>query len=215
MYNEELEKAMLYYIIFEQEQYSLDEDDFGSERNKKIIKAINELKAENKDISIFYVQAKIKANGKQVLEYLATLGEYIHISNSENVYNEIIQLSKKRKLLKLLKEKLIEFQDCENVDIDILAEETIKAINKIEQINEKNKTFTEQVVDTINDLENNFNNQNDYSLYTGMLDLDHKTCGLHKQELTIIGARPRSWKNNICTSNCYTYSRERKESCDN
>ena len=33
----------------------------------------------------------------------------------------------------------------------------------------------------------------DYSLYTGITDLDNITCGLHRQELTIIGARPRSW----------------------
>ena len=46
MYDEEIEKAMLYYLIFEQEEYLLDEEDFTSERNKKIIKAINELKAE-------------------------------------------------------------------------------------------------------------------------------------------------------------------------
>lgn len=48
MYDDELEKAMLYYLIFEQEEYILDENDFVSERNKKIIKAINELKAEKK-----------------------------------------------------------------------------------------------------------------------------------------------------------------------
>lgn len=35
MYDEELERAMLYYVIFEQEQYALDETDFINERNKK------------------------------------------------------------------------------------------------------------------------------------------------------------------------------------
>lgn len=36
MYDEELERAMLYYLIFEQEQYSLSEEDFVNERNKKL-----------------------------------------------------------------------------------------------------------------------------------------------------------------------------------
>ena len=59
MYDEELEKAMLFYLIFENEEYLLDENDFVNDRNQKIIKAINELKAEKKDISVLSVKSKI------------------------------------------------------------------------------------------------------------------------------------------------------------
>ena len=45
-------------------------------------------------------------------------------------------------------------------------------------------------MNTVSALEENYNNKNDYSLYTGLMDLDNKICGLHNQELTIIGARP-------------------------
>ena len=62
MCDEELEKVMLYYLIFEQEEYVLDEEDFTAERNKKLIKAINELKAEKKEISMISVKSKIREN---------------------------------------------------------------------------------------------------------------------------------------------------------
>lgn len=188
MYDEELEKVMLYYLIFEQEEYLLDEEDFVNDRNKKIIKAINELKAEKKDISVLTIKSKIKANGKQVLEYITKLGEYVRTSNVQTVYNQLVELSKKRKLFELLQKTTMQVADCE--EIDILAQQTIKSINKIENINEKEKTFLEQVVETINKIEKDTLEEQDYSLYTGVLDLDKITCGLHKQELTIIGARP-------------------------
>lgn len=191
MWNEELEKAMLYYLIFEHEDYLLDENDFVSERNQKIIRAINELKAENKEISILSIQAKIKANQKQVLEYLSNLADYVILTSVDSIYNDLIELSKKRKMFRLLQEKLAEISDCENVDI--LAQEVVKQINQIEQINEKEKTFMQQVMEVVTKMEEDSNKGMDYSLYTGLQDLDNKICGLHKQELTIVGARPRCW----------------------
>nr|DAW37625.1 MAG TPA: DnaB-like replicative helicase [Caudoviricetes sp.] len=188
MYDEELERAMLYYVIFEQEQYALDETDFINERNKKIIKAINELRAEKKEISMLSIKSKIKANGSQVLEYISSLGDFVRTSSAENVYSELISLSKKRKIFDLLQSKVNEIADAEN--IDVLAENIIKQINSIERLNEKEQTFSEQVLNTVSALEENYNNKNDYSLYTGLMDLDNKICGLHNQELTIIGARP-------------------------
>lgn len=188
MWDEELEKAMLYYLIFEHEDYLLDENDFVDERNQKIIKAINELKAEKKEISILSVKSKIKANQKQVLEYLSNLSNYVRLTSADSVYNDLIELSKKRKLFKLLQEKIAEISDCEN--IDILAQNIIKQINQVEQINEKEKTFMQQVMEVVEKMEEDSNKGMDYSLYTGLQDLDNKICGLHKQELTIIGARP-------------------------
>ena len=199
MYDEELEKIMLYYLIFEQEDYSLDENDFVADRNKKIITAINELKAEKQDISMISIKSKIKANSKQVLDYITSLGEYIRTSNVEDVYNKLIALSKKRKLFKLLQEKTMDITDCE--DVDSLTQEIVKSINDIEKINEKEKTFVEQVVATMQEIEKNTVEEKDYSLYTGIQDLDNLTCGLHKQELTIIGARPRSRKDNFSIAN--------------
>lgn len=188
MSDEELEKAMLYYLIYEQEDYVLDETDFAFERNKRIIKAINELKAEKKEISIISLQSKISANNKQVIEYLTSLSEYVYATTADYIYNQVIELSKKRKLMELLQKSITELMEAEN--IDIFMQDKIKQINKIEEINEKEQTFVEQVVETSTEIEKNTLQKPDYTLYTGITDLDKMICGLHKQELTIIGARP-------------------------
>ncbi|MBQ2349652.1 MAG: DnaB-like helicase C-terminal domain-containing protein, partial [Cytophagales bacterium] len=74
------------------------------------------------------------------------------------------------------------------------AEETytdlINKTNKIMQRNEKEETFIEQISKTGEEIEKNYKNRDDYSLYTGITDLDDKILGLHNGELTIIGARP-------------------------
>ena len=188
MSDEELEKAMLYYLIYEQEDYVLDETDFAFERNKRIIKAINELKAEKKEISIISLQSRISANNKQVIEYLTSLSEYVYATTADYIYNQVIELSKKRKLMELLQKSITELMEAEN--IDIFMQDKIKQINKIAEINEKEQTFVEQVVETSTEIEKNTLQKPDYTLYTGITDLDKMICGLHRQELTVIGARP-------------------------
>ena len=188
MYDEELEKVMLYYLIFEKEEYLLDEEDFVSDRNKKVIRAINELKAEEKEISLFSVKSKIKANQKQVLEYLADLNTFVLGTDAEKCYQRLMELSKKRKLQKLIMDMPEQINNCES--IDVLGQELVKNINKIVATDEKEKTFVEQVAETSKIIEDYYFKKADYSLYTDMLDLDKLTCGLHKEELTIIGARP-------------------------
>jgi len=209
MYDEELERAMLYYLIFEQEQYSLSEEDFVNERNKKIIRAINELKAENKEISMLTIKSKIKANGKQVLDYIISLGDFIRTSSAENVYNSLMELSKKRKLFSLLQKKLQEVPECESVDI--LAEDIKTQINNIVQVNEKTETFVQKVVNTLGTIESNYNSRNDYSLYTGITDLDDKILGLHNQEFTVIGARPGVGKTTLALQIAQNIARKGKE----
>lgn len=209
MYDEELERVMLYYLIFEQEQYSLSEEDFVNERNRKIICAINDLKAENKEISMLTIKSKIRANGKQVLDYIISLGDFIRTSSAENVYNSLMELSKKRKLFSLLQKKLQEVLECESVDI--LAEDIKAQINNIVQVNEKTETFVQKVVNTLGTIESNYNSRNDYSLYTGITDLDDKILGLHNQEFTVIGARPGVGKTTLALQIAQNIARKGKE----
>lgn len=188
MSDEEIEKAMLYYLIYEQEDYVLDESDFAFDRNKKIITAINKLKAEKQEVSILSIQSKIRANSKQVIEYITSLSEHVYTTTADYIYNQLISLSKKRKLLKVSQEIITDIAETENIDIFI--QDKIKEINKIAEINEKEKTFLQQVIDVSAEIERSSLEEPDYSLYTGITDLDKLMCGLHKQELTIIGARP-------------------------
>ena len=187
MYDEEIEKAVLFYIIFDKADYLIQEDDFVVDRNRKIAKAINELRQEKQDISIISVKSKIRANQNQVLEYISRIGDNIYGSNADELYNKLIKLSQKRKIFNLAHKIL---KNIENEDIAVYSQKIIKEINDITNQEEKELTLTEQLVNTITQIENNWKNRSDYSLYTGILDLDKKICGLHNQELTIIGARP-------------------------
>ena len=187
MYDEEVEKAVLYYIIFQNADYQIDESDFVNGRNIRIAKAIIQLRKEKKEISMLNVQSLIKANQAEVLRYISELGNNVYGANEDNTYMKLIRLSEKRKLFNLLQKAIVEIQDEE---ADIYSQKLIKQLNEITQREEKEKTFTEKIAEATIDLEKKYNNQSDYSLYTGLYDLDDMTCGLHNQELTIIGARP-------------------------
>lgn len=190
MYDEEIERAILFSIIFDDGEYVIQEDDFINARNKKLAKAIIELRNANEDISMLSVQNRIKANRGQVLQYLSDLGNYYTKGiNTDELYNKLIQLSQKRKLFDLLQKELINLQNEE--EIGDYSQNLIKQINKIDERQEKEKSFLEKVTEATKDLEEKYNNNNDYSLYTGFYDLDDLIFGLHNQEFTIIGARPR------------------------
>lgn len=187
MQDEEIEKAMLYYLIFENYECELIDTDFTTRLNKKIFKAIQNLKQAKEEITMLTVKNKL-TDEKNILSYLATLSENIYSTTAESVYKKLIELTKKRQMQKLLNESATKIKDAENIDIDI--EKVIKELNKIEDREIKEESLKEQIIDTLDMIEKNMKNKNDYSLYTGMLDLDQLTCGLHNEELTIIGARP-------------------------
>lgn len=187
MQDEEIEKAMLYYLIFENYECELIDSDFTTRLNKKIFKAIQNLKQAKEEITMLTVKNKL-TDEKNILSYLATLSENIYSTTAESVYKKLIELTKKRQMQKLLNESATKIKDAENIDIDI--EKVIKELNKIEDREVKEESLKEQIIDTLDMIEKNMKNKNDYSLYTGMLDLDQLTCGLHNEELTIIGARP-------------------------
>lgn len=187
MQDEEIEKAMLYYLIFENYECELIDADFTTRLNKKIFKAIQSLKQAKEEITILTVKNKLN-DEKNILNYLGTLGDNIYKTTAESVYKKLIELTKKRKMQSLIQENLTKIKDSENIDIDI--EKTIKELNNIQNRNNNEENLKQQIIDTLDVIDKNMKNKNDYSLYTGMLDLDQLTCGLHNQELTIVGARP-------------------------
>lgn len=212
MYDEELEKIMLFHIIYNNYVCDLTEKDFVDSKNVMIIKAINKLKQEKQEINLINIQEKIQRNNSKILEYLVKLGDYGIGTEADTIYNKIIQLSQKRAIYNLLKENIITVTERtpEETYTDL-----IDKTNKIMQRNEKEETFIEQISKTGEEIEKNYKNRNDYSLYTGISVLDDKILGLHNGELTIIGARPRSRQNNICITNSTKNSRKKEKSCNN
>lgn len=200
MFDEEIEKAVLYYVIFEEEDLEIDEKDFISERNKKIAKAINELKSCKEEISLLTVQNKIKSsNQADVLEYIASLGNNIYGSSVEVLYKKLKDLRKQREVFDLARKIQVEIKDTDNPDVFI--EQQIQQLNKINQSATKDDTFVYQVAKASEELEKKMTEKHDTSLYTGIFQLDDITSGLHKEELTVIGARPRRRKINVSITN--------------
>ena len=188
MNDEEIEKAVLFYIIFKNELFDLSEKDFTNQCNKKIINAINELKAKQEKISMLTIQSKIDSDSSKVLKYLSELGNYIYKTDAQTAYEILKDKTKKRELLELAKNIQKEIEQIE--DVDVYLEKSISEIQKIEFQTEKEENFIEEVAKTATKIEQNINKKHDYSYYTGFFDLDDLTDGLHKGELTIVGARP-------------------------
>lgn len=188
MYDEEIEKAVLFYTIFENQSSNIAEEDFIIPIHQKIIKAVNELKIEKEEITILTVNNKIVDNSAQTLEYIANLGNYISNMSFNTAYQLLKKYTKKRQIFNLAKQIQMEVRDEE--EIDVYAEKTISKIQKIEFQTEKENNFTEQISTVLELIEKNLNKKEDHSLYTGFFDLDAITDGLHNGELTVIGARP-------------------------
>lgn len=209
MYDEELEKIILYAIIFEKYDLEIKENDFFNDRNKRIAIAIITLKKEKQPISILSIQSKIKANKNQVIEYISTIGTlYNKGMNISQLYNQFIKLSQKRAVFNILQKSIAEIL---NEDIDLFSENLIKQIKNAESVQKQEKTFIEKITEAVTDLEQKYNNQDDYSLYTGFNKLDNMTCGLHNQELTIIGARPGVGKTTLALQIAEYISQKTKE----
>lgn len=188
MYDEEIEKAVLFYIVFENQSSNITEEDFIIPIHQKIIKAVNELKIEKEEITILTVNNKIVDNSAQTLEYIANLGNYISNMSFNTAYQLLKKYTKKRQIFNLAKQIQMEIRDEE--EIDVYAEKTISKIQKIEFQTEKENNFTRQISTVLELIEKNLNKKEDHSLYTGFFDLDAITDGLHNGELTVIGARP-------------------------
>ena len=189
IYDAEVEKAVLYAIIFEDTKLDIQEKDFVDIKNKEIAKAILELKKRKETVSLLAVQEVIKGDKQKILNYISHLGDNVFGITGEQSFKKLKEYTKKRELKQEAEKIIKEVETIE--DIDIYAERKIKELKEIskEGITEKEDLLT-KVVKTMELITETWKQKADYSLYTGFFDLDKLTGGLHKKEFTVIGARP-------------------------
>lgn len=201
MYDEEIEKTVLYYLIFEKEELNLSEKDFFLQKNRQIFKAIQELKAKKEEVSILSIKQRIKSESKEVLIYLTDLVNFVYGTSISYAYKELKRLSKKRELIRISKE--IKEKVDSKEEIEVYIEQVIKELGDINQEGEKEKSFLEMLVETSDLIEKKRQEGSRYDnkYLTGIFDLDKATNGLHEEEFTVIGARPRNGKKYICITN--------------
>ena len=190
MYDEDIEKTVLYYLIFENEQINVDEEDFFLQKHKQIVKAIQELKNKKEEINSLSIKNAIRGKETEIFKYISIIAESRFGSSINYAYRELKRLSKKRKLLNLSKE--IEQNIKEESEVEIYIEKKIKELNEINQEGVKEKTFLDIVCETSEIIDKKIlqGEKYDYKYFTGIFDLDKVTNGLHEEELTIVGARP-------------------------
>jgi replicative DNA helicase len=199
MNDEEIEKAILFYIIFQKEQFDITEKDFVNPIHKKIIQAVNRLIQKKQEITMLTVKNEMNDSSKDILAYLSILGEFISNSNSETIYKILKNYTKRREVFNMAQRMQVEIKEAENPDLFI--EKSISNLQKIEFQTKQDEDFVSQLIKTIELIESNMTKEKNYDLHTGIFDLDALTDGLHEGELTVIGARPRSRKNNFRFAN--------------
>ncbi len=190
MYDGEIEKTILYYLIFEKEEISLKERDFFLTKNRQIYKAIEELKRKKEEVNMLSIKEKIEGKDVEILVYISEIAESKYGASLEYAYKKLKELSKKRELIKFQKELEETIKEQRIEDIEIYIEKLISKLQKIKLESKKEENFVETVVKAVEEIEKNMKKKEDYTFYTGFFELDRLTDGLHEGELTIIGARP-------------------------
>ena len=217
--SKEAEDNVIAAILVNKENHKyidkIDVSDFYNNSNIKIFQLIKELKQKEETIDILTVKeygVSKKYNGIKLLETMSNMTDQLIYSGNIEKYIKILKnLSIKRKIFNISK------TICEEIgQIDINEDETEiknKTIQKYMNIKTNNQNsineMSKVMIDTLEDIENKYQKRDDLGYRTGYLDLDRIIEGLHEQELTIIAARPRSWKNGICIANGRTYSKKR------
>lgn len=209
MYDEEIEKTVLYYVIFEKEELNLSEKDFFLQKNKQIFTAIQELKAKKEEINLLSIKQKIKSESKEILKYLTDLADFVYGTSINYAYKELKRLSKKRELLRISKEIMKKVNAKEEIEVYI--EQIIKELGDINQEGEKEKSFLEMLIETSDLIDKKIKEGSkfDNKYLTGIFDLDKATNGLHEEEFTVIGARPRNGEKYICITDSLQCSKQR------
>lgn len=201
LYSKETEESIIACLsVFEDcNRYikKMEIDDFFIELNQQIMQLIKELYENGNPINLVTIKEKAKnkeLKADEIFNYLITISENVITSAEIDYYIKILKnYSIKRKLLKATKainDKV--FLTEVDIDAEELKKECINEIVNIKtQITElKDSDMTSVMNIVINDIEDRYKNRDNHIYETGFFDLDKATNGLHKQELTIIAARP-------------------------
>ena len=189
LYDAEVEKAVLYAIIFEESELNIQEKDFVDIKNKEIAKAILDLRKRKETVSLLAVQEVVNGDKSKILNYISHLGDNVFGITGEQSFKKLKEYTKRRELKQEAEKIIKEVETTE--DIDSYTEKEIKELKEIskEGVSEKEDLLTKVAKTTVL-IQEAYEQKTDYSLFTGFFGLDKLTGGLHRKEFTVIGARP-------------------------
>jgi len=191
-YNFEAEKAILGTMLVNNEIISdvlkkLQVDDFWDSEHKVIYETIKNLHYKKTVINIISVNEILK----EKLDYLCGLTGCNFTTANINHYVDIVKDNAIRRQIIRRSTEIAEMAYESTFD------STVELLNKSKQLldikikeNDSTDELAPILIEAFDDMEKDYNSKDDKRYYTKMKCYDKLTAGLHKQELTIIGARP-------------------------
>lgn len=165
----------------------LNEYDFLSEDAKAIFGSMKQLKRKNKQITLAQVQASSGIGITDILNITNTVATTLSIDSD-------VKLLKDRSNRRLLKQKahlILKMADDNTKDMSEIKNDALREIQELEEVtNEEVIMLGEAMLKTAELLEKRYKDKDDKGYYTGISSIDKFMGGLHRQELTTIGARP-------------------------
>lgn len=165
----------------------VDIGDFLKKEHVEVFRAIQGLYRAKKEISYFTIHEKSSISITYLTEITNILATTANIEGNIKILKD---KSNRRKLIKKAN-KIREMAEDKATDMDTVKNNAMREIDEIESIvDDEVITLRESMLETIGELDKRYKNKDDHSYYTGINKLDNSTAGLHKEELTTIGARP-------------------------
>ena len=89
MNDDEIEKAILYYMIFEGCDLLIEPEDFANNKNRRIAKSIIKLQQKKEPISLITVQNEINGNKNGAIKYISDLSQNIYGTDVDTCYQKL------------------------------------------------------------------------------------------------------------------------------
>lgn len=192
-HNPEAEEVILSSIMYDKQYYLdlLTDDDIQTDSYKKVLGIMRRLQKQDKPLDMVAIMMETPKELKVALNPVTMrLGQAYMPSYKFDSYLKMIKECTARRSMRemvfVIQEELQKDQDILIAKANILAQ-----IADIETGSNSNDTNIEQVMlDTIEAIEKQSKSKDNQSRYTGIIDIDSATGGLHGGEVTVLAARP-------------------------
>lgn len=166
---------------------NLQEDDFTDLFCKKCLSVMKDLRAKEREITIFNIQ---EVSNIKLMDLVNVQKTIATTARTESNIKTLKELSNRRQLLKKA-EAIKELVRDKEKTITEIKNDIIQQIDDIQEMgSDEVVTLKDGLFQAYEELEKRYQNRGDTTLYTGLARFDSATAGLHREELTTIAARP-------------------------
>lgn len=198
--SKEIEESVIAAILVDRDNQKyidqIEVQDFYYTKNLRIFELIKELKQKDETIDLITVKelgVSKKYDGTQLLITMSNMEDtLVYAGNIEKYIRILKNLSMRRRIFNLSRQICEEMEavDTNKDETDIKNEVVQKYLGLKTNDKVTNNEMVNVMVETMKDIEEKYNKRDDLRYRTGYLDLDTIIEGLHKQEFTIVAARP-------------------------